>query len=91
MRACSRIGVPTNAHGEGPLGPVPALDDWHLAFGEGAGPVERFVRVSMFCGVEVVGVGAEPVVRVGHPQLTRRKACPGMERKGCSRNRCDII
>ena len=59
-------GVPTNSYGEGPLGPVPALDDWHLAFGEGAWTVKRFVRVSMFGGIEVVGVGvgAEPVVGV---------------------------
>ena len=41
--ACSRIGVPTDAHREGPLGPVPALDDGHFAFGEGAGPIEGFV------------------------------------------------
>ena len=61
---CSRFGVPTNAHRERPLGPVPSLDDWHLAFGEGAGPIECFVGVAVFCGIEAVGVGAKPVVCV---------------------------
>ena len=80
-------GVPTDAHRECPLGPVPALDEGHLAFGEGTGPVEGFVRVAVFGGVEAVGVGADPVVGVRHCQLTGRKACPGMDQKGWSRKR----
>ena len=75
-------GVPTDTHRERPLGPVPALDDGHLAFGERTGAIECFVRVAVFCGVEAVGVGAEPVVGVRHYcQLTRRKAWPGMGRE----------
>ena len=33
----------------------------------------------MFGGIEAVGVGAEPVMGVGHSQPRKREACLGME------------
>ena len=65
MCVCEREGyhgsLPTDSHREGSLVPVSACYYRHFALGVGTRAVEYVVRVAVFGGVELVGVG----VRVG--------------------------
>lgn len=56
--------VPTDTHRKRSLGPVSPLNDRQFPFGVGTRPIEYVMRVSVFYGIEVVGVSAEPIVRV---------------------------
>lgn len=56
--------IPTNSNRERSLIPVSAFDDWHLPVHVRAGSIEDLMRVAVFCGVELMGMGmgAGPVV-----------------------------
>lgn len=57
------VDLPTDPNGKGPLAPVAALDDGHLAPKEAPGPVEDLVRVA------VLGDGEAVVSMVRHAPI----------------------
>ena len=64
----SKEDVPADADCKGAVVPIAALNYGHLATDKGAGAVEDLVRVAVFLGGGVVGVGVRgcAIVGVGH-------------------------